>query len=100
MERAAREALRDFLESCEESVGTDVNIEYLGCAPLGVSVRGVAKVTAIEGRGIRFEVTAWVGDRLIGRGTHARAIIECSQFTVDRRGARRKIQNVGIMSYG
>ena len=79
MERAAREAVREFLEPGEESVGTDVNIEHLGGAPLGASVRGVAKVTAIEGRRIRFEVTAWAGDRLIGRGTHARAIVLVSR---------------------
>ena len=79
MERAAREALREFLEPGEETVGTDVNIEHLGGAPLGASVRGVAKVTAIEGRRIRFEVTAWSGDRLIGRGTHTRAIVLVSR---------------------
>ena len=79
MERAAREALREFLELGEESVGTDVNIEHLGGAPLGASVRGVAKVIAIEGRRIRFEVTAWAGDRLIGRGTHSRAIVMVSR---------------------
>lgn len=80
MERAAREALREFLELGEESVGIDVNIEHLGGAPLGANVRGVAKVTAIEGRRIRFEVSVWAGDRLIGRGSHTRAIVLVSRI--------------------
>ncbi len=80
MERAAREALRSFLEPGEESVGTDVNIQHLGGAPLGATVRGAARVTGIDGRRISFEVEAWAGDRLIGRGSHSRAVVLVSRL--------------------
>ena len=75
MERAAREVLRPYLEEGEESVGVDVQVEHLGAAPLGATVRGVAQVTGVEGRRISFEVHAFAGDREIGRGTHRRAIV-------------------------
>ncbi|MBC7965803.1 MAG: enoyl-CoA hydratase/isomerase family protein [Fuerstia sp.] len=80
MERAAREALRPFLEAGEESVGIDVNIQHIGGAPLGAVVRGIAKVTVIDGRRVSFDVEAWAGDRLIGRGTHSRAIVLVSRL--------------------
>jgi enoyl-CoA hydratase len=80
MERAAREALRPFLEAGEESVGIDVNIQHLSGAPLGAVVRGIARVTVIDGRRVSFDVEAWAGDRLIGRGTHSRAIVLVSRL--------------------
>ncbi len=80
MERAAREALRPFLEPTEESVGIEVNIQHLGGAPLGATVHGSAKVIAIDGRRVTFEVEAWAGNRQIGRGTHSRSIVLVSRL--------------------
>lgn len=80
MERAAREVLRPFLEEGEESVGIDVSVEHLGGAAMGMQVTGTARVTALEGRRVRFNIEAHVGDRMIGRGTHTRAIISVSRI--------------------
>lgn len=80
MERAAREALREFIEPGEESVGIEVNIQHIGGAALGATVRGFAKVTGIDGRRVMFDVEAWAGDRQIGRGTHSRAIVQLSRI--------------------
>jgi len=74
MERAAREALRPYLEPGEETVGVEVNVEHLAGAPLGASVRGVATVTAVEERRISFDLAAYHGERLLGRGRHTRAL--------------------------
>ncbi len=75
MERAAREALRRFLEPGEESVGVDVNVQHISSATIGTTVIGVARVSSIDGRRIGFEVEAYAGDRLLGRGTHVRSIV-------------------------
>ena len=80
MERAAREALRPVLEDGEESVGIEVNIQHLEGAAMGTTVRGVARVTAVDGRRVSFEVEAWAGKRLIGRGTHSRAVVTLSRL--------------------
>ena len=80
MERAAREALRPFLEPTEESVGIEVNIQHLGGAPLRATVHGSANVIAIDGRRVTFEVEAWAGNRQIGRGTHSRSIVLISRL--------------------
>lgn len=80
MERAAREALRPFLEDGEESVGVTVRIEHLGPAGLDSTVRGVARVTGVEGRRIHFDVQAFCGEREIGRGQHTRAVASVSRL--------------------
>ncbi len=80
MERAAREALRPYLEPGEESVGIEVNIQHIGGAGIGSTVVGVARVTSIDGRRISFDVEAYAEDRLIGKGTHSRAIVSVSRI--------------------
>ena len=80
MERAGREALRPFLEPGEESVGTEVNIQHVGGAGIGAAVLGKATVTQIDGRRVNFNVEAWAGDRLLGRGTHSRALVQVSRI--------------------
>ncbi|MFY7970245.1 MAG: thioesterase family protein, partial [Pirellulaceae bacterium] len=80
MERSAREAIRPYLEPGEESVGTEVNIQHLSGAGIGSTVRGVARVTGIDGKKIHFEVMAFEGDRLLGRGTHSRALVSVDRL--------------------
>jgi enoyl-CoA hydratase/carnithine racemase/predicted thioesterase len=83
MERAAREALRPFLEDGEESVGVEVQVEHTGPAMLGSTVRGFAKVVEIDGRRVGFEVWAYVGDREIGRGKHRRALVQLDKLVAN-----------------
>jgi enoyl-CoA hydratase len=83
MERAAREALRPFLEDGEESVGVEVQVEHTGPAVLGSTVRGVAKVLETDGRRVGFEIQAYVGDREIGRGRHRRAVVKLNRLVAN-----------------
>ncbi len=80
MERAAREALRPFLDPGEETVGIEVNIQHVGGATIGHTVRGIAKVSRIDGKKIEFEVEAFAQDRLIGKGRHTRAVVQLDRM--------------------
>ncbi|MDA1230943.1 MAG: enoyl-CoA hydratase-related protein [Planctomycetota bacterium] len=80
MERAAREALRPILELGEESVGIDVSIQHVAGTGLGSTVIGVAEVTNIDGRRVGFNVAAYAGNRLLGKGTHSRAVVSVSRI--------------------
>jgi len=80
MEHAAREALRPFLEEGEESVGAEVQIQHLAATPVGSQVEGTARVTAVDGKLIDFEITARDEAEQIGRGTHRRAVIRMDRF--------------------
>ncbi|MFO1008023.1 MAG: enoyl-CoA hydratase-related protein [Planctomycetaceae bacterium] len=80
MEYAARELLKPFLEPGEESVGVTVQVEHLAATPLGARVEAEARVTAVNGKLVDFEVIARDEIDVIGRGTHRRAVIGVEKF--------------------
>lgn len=80
MEHAARKALAPYLEDHEESVGANVTVDHLAATRIGKHVRAVARVTTIDRSIIDFEITAFEGPELIGRGTHRRAVIKLEKF--------------------
>ncbi len=80
MEGAACEAIADALPDSQTTVGTALNIEHISATPVGLEVRAVAEVTAVEGKVISFQVTAYDEAGEIGRGTHTRVIIHSQKF--------------------
>lgn len=63
-----------------DSVGTIVDIKHLAATPVGAQVFLKAKVTAIDGRRVMFEVEARDGLERIGEGRHERFIINVPKF--------------------
>jgi len=80
MEMAAGSAVQPFLPAGHVSVGMMVNVRHLAATPIGRTVRATARVVAIEGKSILFEVEAWDGDRKIGDGTHRRGVVDVVEF--------------------
>lgn len=80
MERAARKAIEPFLEVGEESVGAQVAIEHVAATPIGAQVTAFAQVTAIQGKAIDFDVTAFDHREMIGKGTHRRMIVSVDRI--------------------
>lgn len=97
MEHAAREVLAPFLEDHEESVGVTVSVEHLAATPLGADVTAEARVTAISGKLIDFEITARDGLDQIGRGTHRRAIIGIEKFAARLQEKARQLPEAVIV---
>ena len=64
-------------------MGVEVQVEHTGAAVLGSIVRGVAKVTELDGRRVAFEVQAYAGDREIGRGKHRRAVVHLERLVAN-----------------
>ena len=81
MEKAACEAVAQFMEGDETTVGTQMNADHLAATPEGMSVTAEAVVTAVNGREICFEVTASDEAGLIGKGTHKRFLVFGERFT-------------------
>jgi len=75
MEGAACEAIEEALDETKTTVGTELNIRHLSATPVGLEVRAEAVVTAVEGKVITFEVSAFDESGEIGRGTHKRVIV-------------------------
>ena len=80
MEGAACEAIADALPDTQTTVGTMLNIEHVSATPVGLEVRAEAEVTAVEGKVITFNVTAYDEAGVIGKGTHKRVIVNSQKF--------------------
>ena len=80
MERAACECLADCMAPGRTSVGTAINIEHTAASPVGADITATATITAVFGRKIKFTIAAHEGQQEIGKGTHARMMIDEDKF--------------------
>lgn len=80
MEEAAVAATAAHLPDDTITLGTRVAIDHLAATPLGASVSATAELTAISGRTLTFSVTAYEDEKLIGQGTHIRAVVDRKRF--------------------
>ena len=80
MEDAARTLVDSKLDPGQISVGINLNVTHLAATPLGMRVTAKAKLLAVEGRKLTFEVEAHDEREKIGEGTHTRAIINLDRF--------------------
>ena len=81
MENAALEALKPYFDAGESAVGTRVDVSHLAATPVGQRIVASAEVTATDGRHIAFKVKAMDETEEIGRGTHARVLIDLADFS-------------------
>ena len=80
MEMAACNCVKEYMEEGCSTVGTLLNVQHTAATPVGMEVRAEAKLTAVEGRKLTFEVTAFDEKGEIGKGTHERFIIFEEKF--------------------
>lgn len=80
MEGAACDAIAPHLAQGESSVGTLLHLSHSSATPVGMEVRAEALVTAVEGRKICFEITAYDEVGEIGKATHERVIVKVDRF--------------------
>tara|TARA_B100002052_G_C15676478_1_gene504112 strand:- start:216 stop:644 length:429 start_codon:yes stop_codon:yes gene_type:complete len=75
MELAARKVLAPHLEDEEEGIGAHLSIDHLAPAPIGHVIRVQAEAVQVDKDGVICEVTAWDGDRLLGRGRQVQRVL-------------------------
>lgn len=80
MEEAAQAAVADCLEPGQGTVGIAMSITHDAASPMGAQIQATATVSSVDGRKIDFEVVAKEGDKIIGKGTHSRFIIDKEKF--------------------
>ena len=80
MERTCRNIVAETLPPGFATVGMHVNIWHTAAAPEGATVAYRAELIKLTTRRCEFRVEARVGDKLIGEGTHLRAIVDTSRF--------------------
>lgn len=81
MEKATCNAVHEFLEFGETTVGTCISVSHDKASGVGEIVTAFAKITAAEGRKITFSVYAEneSGD-VIGKGVIERFIVKSEKF--------------------
>lgn len=80
MENAAMLAVAVELHDGETTVGGHIESSHLAPTPVGATVTATATLKEIDGRKLHFDIEAWQGDTLIGRGTHLRFIVNRDRF--------------------
>jgi fluoroacetyl-CoA thioesterase len=74
-----------------DSVGTVVYVKHLAATPVGAEVFLSAKVVAVDGRRVMFEVEARDKLERIGEGRHERFIINVPRFRVKFNEKQRQL---------
>ena len=69
------------LSDPQTSVGTRVSLEHLAASPVGATVQVTATASYVDGRLVRFDVSARQPDgKLLGSGEITRVIVDAERF--------------------
>lgn len=80
MESVAKEVVEKDLENGKTTVGIELNIQHLKATAIGEIMRVRATLTDQKKTILFYEVEAYEGDALIGKGQHRRAIVDAEEF--------------------
>ena len=93
METACFHALMPFHEDGEITVGTAIHVEHRAATGVGGEVHAEAVMESFDGRFYTMRVRAWVeeggGEKEIGRGTVARAVVHVPTFLAKTNNGKR-----------
>ena len=88
MERAAVASLTSVLPADQTSVGTEIHVRHIAPTPPGMRVTAQAMLIEIDGRRLRFRVTAQDEVETIAEGEHTRVLVNVERF-LDRAQAKQ-----------
>ena len=94
IEATCRDFLLGFVDAGEDSVGFGINVPHSGATPLGMQVDIAITVTAVEGRKVRFEVTAKDDVEEICKGHHDRFVIEVDKLRARVAAKAAKLKSI------
>lgn len=84
MEEASFAAVNDKLDNGMGTVGISLNITHDAPSAIGAKITATSELVAIDGRKLTFKISAVEetinGNKVIGKGTHERFIINNEKF--------------------
>ncbi len=80
MEQAALTAVEAALGEGQTTVGTRLDVQHLAATPIGMRVTARARLVAVDGRKLTYEVEAEDEREPIGRGHHERFVVDKARF--------------------
>ncbi len=75
MEWASHDAVDQLLPEGQTTVGYEVHVRHVAPAPPGSTVVVTSRLVEVNGNKLLFDVSCHLGDKLIGTGTHRRAVV-------------------------
>jgi len=87
IEHTCRDLLLEHADAGEDSVGMEVALRHLAPTLLGMEVEITARVAALDGRKITFEISARDELEPIAAGTHVRFMVDVAK-TLERLKAK------------
>lgn len=85
IENTCRNLLLECIDEGQDSVGTQVDISHIAATPIGMWADITVTVVSVDGRAVRFDISANDPVEKICRGSHSRFIVD-----VDKTLARVK----------
>lgn len=81
MEAAAVRALEGSLEPGQTTVGASVDLRHLGPSPIGARVRAEARLLAVEGRNLGFDISLRdASGSELATARHRRTVVDRDRF--------------------
>jgi len=80
MEECCHNSVEEYLSSDESTVGISIDVKHISPSPIGLKIKCISELTAIDGRILTFNVTAYDDKGEIGNGVHKRCIINVPGF--------------------
>jgi fluoroacetyl-CoA thioesterase len=94
MELAARQAIEGRIPEGKITLGTRMDIRHFSAAPIGSRVRAVARLVALEGHKLRFQVAAYDDVEKLAEGENEQVIVSQDFFLKKvKRKAEKKQQS-------
>jgi len=81
-EAAALAACEHLLPAGHQSLGTHLDVTHTAATPVGMRVTATAEVLSVEGRTIKFRLSAEDERDIIGGGIHERVVVNVAKFEV------------------
>ncbi len=79
-EITCRELLLEQCDADQDSVGIGISVTHSGATLLGMSVEMTAEVVAVEGRTVKFKLSARDSIEPISHGEHSRAVVDVDKL--------------------
>ena len=79
-EITCRELILEHCDAGEDSVGTGINITHTGATLAGMPVEITVQVTEINGRTVKFALSARDGVEAISSGEHSRTVVNVEKL--------------------
>ncbi len=76
IENTCRNLLLECIDDGQDSVGTKVDISHIAATPIGMWADITATVSSVDGRSVRFDISATDPVEQICRGSHNRFIVD------------------------